>query len=75
MALPIFQMMAIPRSNNEEVEKERERKGEESTDQNVDKSKRGEERETQPRARQGRISAKRTERTGNKEWNPNRGGE
>jgi hypothetical protein len=28
MALPIFQMAAIPQSNNEDVKKERERKGE-----------------------------------------------
>jgi len=45
MALPIFQMVAIPRSSDEEVVK-RSGKERESTDQNVDKSKRGEERDT-----------------------------
>jgi hypothetical protein len=41
MALPIFQMTAIPQSNNEDVKKSG--REWESTDQNVDKSK-GKER-------------------------------
>ena len=45
-------MTAIPQSNNEDVTKSGREK--ESTDQNVDKSKRGEEGETQARARGSR---------------------